>query len=85
MLVVVGDWAWDEDCHCDWDWDWEEGDVGDATTDRRSEMVLRYWRKGWLGWVVAGRGFSRRVADTVRHSSGSVVVRRRKETVRTNR
>ena len=55
------------------DWEVEE--------DEREEMSVRVpmnWRNGWLGCVVVGRRFSRRVADTVRHSNGSEVVRRRK-------
>ena len=67
-VVAVGEWNWDRG----------EGDMGDTAREGRSERELRNWRKGWLGWVVAGRRLSRRVADTVRHRSGSIVVRRRK-------
>lgn len=52
--------------------------MGDAAREGTSEMVLRNWRKGCLACVVLGRRFSRRVADTVKHKSGSVVVRRTK-------
>ena len=74
-VVAVGDWDWD------WDWDWEMGEGAREEGDS-SAMVFRNWRKGWVGWVVLGRRLSRRVADTVRHSNGSDVVRRRKARAR---
>jgi hypothetical protein len=45
--------------------------------EETSVSVSRNWMNGWLGCVVVGRRFSRRVTDTVRHSNGSEVVRRR--------
>jgi hypothetical protein len=59
--------------HCDLGL--EDGEMGEAAREGRSKMVLRNWKKGS---IVLGRRFSRRVADTVRHRDGSVVVRRTK-------
>jgi hypothetical protein len=58
-------------------WDREDGEMGEATREETPERPFRKRRKGWLGWFVVGTRFSRSVADTVRHRSGSEVVRRR--------